>query len=190
MLGERRGWAVVAVAAAAALALGGCSANNPPEPTLAADLTAAVPSWLTSAGAADGMLTGTADRPALSTEGEQVLVKTQSGSVVATMVGPEVPGEGLPHVTESTTCTWTITLSGATAPIAIAVSDFSASDHLGHVYPLALVAGQPVPPDRLSPGQAISFEVRAVMDTGEGLMRWAPGGKNLVASWDFVVEND
>ncbi len=61
----------------------------------------------------------------------------------------------------------------ATAPIAIAVSDFSASDHLGHVYPLALVTGQPVPPDRLSPGQTVSFEVRAVMDTGEGLMRWA-----------------
>ena len=36
----------------------------------------------------------------------------------------------------------------------------------------------------------LSFELRAVEATGEGLMRWAPDGNNIVGNWDFVVEND
>ena len=36
----------------------------------------------------------------------------------------------------------------------------------------------------------VSFELRAVESVGEGLMRWAPDGRNIVARWDFVVEND
>jgi hypothetical protein len=28
------------------------------------------------------------------------------------------------------------------------------------------------------------------MPTGEGLMRCAPDGNNIVAKWDFQVEND
>jgi hypothetical protein len=36
----------------------------------------------------------------------------------------------------------------------------------------------------------VTFELRAVMPTGEGLMRWAPDAQQIVASWDFVVEND
>jgi hypothetical protein len=38
--------------------------------------------------------------------------------------------------------------------------------------------------------QDIGFELRAAEATGEGLMRWAPDGTNIVAKWDFVVEND
>lgn len=45
-------------------------------------------------------------------------------------------------------------------------------------------------PPVLRPGQKISFELRAAEETGEGLMRWAPDGRNIVAKWDFVVEND
>jgi hypothetical protein len=29
-----------------------------------------------------------------------------------------------------------------------------------------------------------------VMRVGEGMMRWAPVNNDLVATWDFVVEND
>jgi hypothetical protein len=36
----------------------------------------------------------------------------------------------------------------------------------------------------------VSFRLRVVEATGEGLMRWAPNGRNIVAKWDFVVEND
>lgn len=136
------------------------------------------------------MLTGTTARPALSAQGEAVLVRLGSASVQVNVVGPDVPGQGLPKVTEATTCTWTVTLTGATAPIPLSVSDFSSRDHLGLTYRPTLAPGQPAPPPEVLPGQTVKFELRAIMRTGEGLMTWSPGANLPVAAWDFVVEND
>jgi len=117
-------------------------------------------------------------------------VQLAGAEMLMNVIGPDVPGEGLPKVTETTTCTWTITLSGATAPIPLSVGDFSSRDHLGTTYRPTPVIGHPGPPARILPGQQVTFELRAIMRTGEGLMTFAPGGKLPVAAWDFVVEND
>jgi hypothetical protein len=58
------------------------------------------------------------------------------------------------------------------------------------VYRPYLVPGQYHPPAVLEPGRKVSFEIRAGAPVGEGLMRWAPNGRQIVAKWDFVVEND
>lgn len=173
-------------ALAVALLLAGCSSTpGPAEPTYG-DL----PTFLGSATAqVDSVLTGTTARPALSAQGEAVRVELSSGAVLVNVVGPDVPGEGLPKVTETTTCTWTVTLSAATAPIPVSPQQFSSRDHLGTIYRPTLVAGQPAPPTQVLPGHSVTFELRAIMRTGEGLMTWSPGGKP-VAAWDFVVEND
>ncbi len=136
------------------------------------------------------MLTGTAQRPALTNQGDGVEVKTQRWSVLVTVSGPQVPGEGLPYQAPSTTCTWVVTMSGATGPVPISAADFTSIDVLGNVYLPKFVPGQPRPPAVLRPGKKVSFELRAAEATGEGLMRWAPDGVNIVAKWDFVVEND
>jgi hypothetical protein len=81
-------------------------------------------------------------------------------------------------------------MSGATGPVPVSAADFTSIDDENNVYRPYFVAGQPEPPPVLRPGQKISFELRAVEATGEGLMRWAPDGRNIVAKWDFVVEND
>lgn len=138
----------------------------------------------------DTVLTGTVQRPALTSQGDGVEVKTPQWNVLVTVTGPEVPGEGLPYQAPTTTCTWIVTMSGVTGPVPVSASDFSSIDDENNVYRPALVAGQPKPPPVLRPGQKISFELRAVEATGEGLMRWAPDGRNIVAKWDFVVEND
>jgi hypothetical protein len=138
----------------------------------------------------DSILVGTIARPALTSQGDAVEVQLASADVRAMVAGPEVPGEGLPYQTPATTCTWTITLSGATSAVSIAPSQFSTLDHLGAVYHPAFVPGQPVPPAVLPPGQSTTFELRVVMPVGEGLMRWAPDGAHILASWDFEVEND
>ena len=44
----------------------------------------------------DSVLTGTAQRPALANEGDAVRVKASGFSVLVTVTGPQVPGEGLP----------------------------------------------------------------------------------------------
>ena len=95
----------------------------------------------------------------------------------------------MPYQTESTTCTWTFTLTGATAVVPVRMADFTAFDHLGNVYQLHAFAGHPIPPASLSPGQQLTFQLQAVMPTGEGLMRWAPQN-SVLASWAFEVEND
>jgi len=138
----------------------------------------------------DTVLSGTAARPALTNEGDGVEVQTPRWSVLVTVTGPQVPGEGLPYQAPATTCTWVVTMSGATGPVPVPASGFSAIDDANHVHLPRLVPGQPAPPRTLRAGQRVSFELRAVEATGEGLMRWAPDGRNIVAKWDFVVEND
>ena len=136
------------------------------------------------------MLTGTAQRPAVTSQGNGVRARTSRWSVLVTVTGPQVPGEGLPYEAPTTTCTWVVTMSEATAPVPISTADFTSLDEDGTVYRTAFVPGQPKPPAVLRPGQKASFELRAVEAVGEGLMRWAPNGHNIVAKWDFVVEND
>ena len=118
------------------------------------------------------------------------MVRTPRWSVRVTVTGPQVPGEGLPYQAPATTCTWVVTMSGATGPVPVSASDFTSIDDLGHVYRPVFVAGQQVPPKILRPGKTVRFELRAAEAVGEGLMRWAPDGRNIVAKWDFVVEND
>jgi hypothetical protein len=172
----------------AMLAVAGCSSSHHPS---SSDSYGSLPSFLpTSAIQPDSLLVGTAANPALTTEGDIVEVKTASGSVQAMVTGPEVPGEGLPYQAPATTCTWTVTLSAASAAIPLSVKQFSTLDHLGAVYHPAFVAGQPTPPAVVQPGQTTTFELRVVMPVGEGLMRWAPDGTHITAKWDFEVEND
>ncbi len=178
------------LAAVAVLVTAGCAATPTAKPAAAEPSYGSLPSYLPSgAGQPDSVLTGTVDRPAITSQGDSVNVQLATGSVLVTVTGPEVPGEGLPYQTPTTTCTWTITMTAATTAIPITVGDFTALDHLGSVYRPALVPGQPKPPATVAPGQTVTFELRAVMTVGEGLMRWAPGQK-ILASWDFEVEND
>ena len=138
----------------------------------------------------DSVLTGTAARPALTSEGDAVRVVLPHGSVLATMSGPAVPGEGLPQQNVSTTCTWTVVLSDAKGTVPVRMADFTAVDHLGGLSHPYVLAGTPAPPAVLKPGHAATFKIRTVMRTGEGVVRWAPGSPRILSSWDFTVEID
>ena len=184
--------ATLAVAATSA-GLAGCGSAHPHQAAARATPLGSYPSFLpkdTLQQGTDSVLTGTAQRPALTSQGDVVKVKTAHWSVLITVTGPQVPGEGLPFQASADTCTWTVTMSGATGAVPVKTADFTAIDQQGHVYKPAFVKGQPLPPAELKPGQKLTFELRAVEATGEGLMRWAPDGTHIVAKWDFVVEND
>jgi hypothetical protein len=200
---ERRGvtrfaWrpgVALAIAGTAVVLLAGCTAGGDATSTHkasdASDKYGSLPSFLPQQTLkADSVLTGTVAKPALTTEGDSVKVVQGSSTALATVSGPEVPGEGLPVQTEATTCTWTVTITAGNAPVPIAAADFNSIDHLGAVYHPTFVAGQTAPPAVLAPHATTTFELRAVMVTGEGLMRWAPDGHHIAAAWDFEVEND
>lgn len=138
----------------------------------------------------DQVLVGTAAKPALSVQGEPIEVKTPAWSVLVEISGPTVPGEGLPRQQPATTCTWTVTLSKATAAVPVSLADFNTIDHLGTIYQLSPVEGQAPPPAQVHPGETATFQVRAYEAVGEGIMRWAPINQKIVAEWDFEVEND
>lgn len=191
--GPRARCRAAALAICAALlaggALAGCAGNDSRSHV---DVSyGSLPTFLpTAAAQVDTVLTGTTTRPALTVEGDAVDVVTPQGTATVTVAGPEVPGSGLPYQTPSTTCTWTVTMAKADGPIPITLAGFTSLDHLGKAYHPALVPGQPKPPATIKPGQTVTFELRVVMVVGEGLMRYAPDGTHIAASWDFVVEND
>lgn len=174
------------------LSLSGCASSQHRSVATAADEKyGSLPSFLPkSAITPDSVLTGTVGNPALTSQGDQVLAKFAGGSALVSVTGPEVPGEGLPYQADSTTCTWTVTMDATSGTVPVKAADFNSIDHLGAVYRPSLVAGQPVPPTVLTKGQSVTFELRAIMTVGEGLMRWAPDGSHIVGSWDFEVEND
>ncbi len=138
----------------------------------------------------DATLIGTVARPALQTQGLPVKVALAHGSVLATVTGPETPGQGLPFQETYDTVTWIVRLGGATTDVPIRLADFDTLDHggvVGHPY---LVPHTPAPPSVLRPGRSVTFEVRETMAIGEGLMRYAPDGRHIEAKWDYEIEND
>lgn len=137
----------------------------------------------------DRTVVGTVSAPALAIVGAEVLVKTPTFTALATVTGPLVPGEGLSFQASFTTCTWTVSIWHVTGRLPLAIADFDTIDHTGTAIQPALVVGQDMP-SVLTTGQRASFQIRAVMPVGEGLMRWAPDGNNIVAKWDYQVEND
>jgi hypothetical protein len=138
----------------------------------------------------DSALDATLASPAVTSQGDSVNAHLANGTVTVTVAGPEVPGEGLPYEAPTSTCTWKVTFTDATADIALTAASFTAIDHLGAVYKPTLVAGQARLPVVVHPGATVTFELRARMITGEGFMRWAPDGTHIIASWDFEVETD
>jgi hypothetical protein len=182
---------LVVALAVVPLALGGCSAATVPSHSQADSKYGSLPDFLPKSTLdSDSTLAGSIARPALTTQGDTVRVEYGNGTVLATVGGPLVPGEGLPFQAEATTCTWTVTVRGATTSVPIRAEDFTSIDHLGAIYRPTLHGDRGALPSSIGPGETVMFELRAVMNTGEGLMRWSPGGHGVEASWDFEVEND
>jgi hypothetical protein len=138
----------------------------------------------------DRTVLGTVAHPAITVEGDSVQVRTPTFSALALVTGPIVPGEGLPKQMDYTTCTWTISLSHVVGRVPVTVADFDSIDHSQTVFKPYLLPGEPAPPKFLRTGQTLTFKIRGVMPVGEGLFRWAPDGNNIVAKWDYQVEND
>ncbi|HEU5266333.1 MAG TPA: hypothetical protein VFU35_06515, partial [Jatrophihabitans sp.] len=188
---------LAAVLAAVAVVTSACSDSPAPAASTPAasapagdDQYGPLPSFLpTSSLRPDSVLTGTARSPAVTSEGDGVRVVTGAGSVLATVIGPRVPREGIPHPPETTMCTWTVTFAHANGHIRIDLRDFAVIDEQGHLTRPYLAAGAPHPPTSITSARVVRFALTARMRVGEGVLQWAPNGR-LVASWDFVAETD
>jgi hypothetical protein len=152
-----------------------------------------LPSWLPKPKVPVGRtLAATASRPALAVEGETVAVALPGYAVLATAVGPSVPAPpSTGPVPPSAPCTFIVTFARASGTVALDPGAFSIVDAFGDVvrpHVTGLRGG--APPAFVAPGHTVSVALHDVLPTGNGTLRWTPGGPRPVVSWDFAVELD
>jgi hypothetical protein len=137
----------------------------------------------------DRVVTASAAHPQLAVQGVGVRVELPSGRALATVTGPRVP----PFVSPPppvVTATFDVSLARVSGDVPVRLADFTITDQLGRSFHPDLVQHEKPPPAEVSAPHSASFEVTAVMPTGEGRLDWSPGGGRPLVSWDFVVEND
>ena len=151
-----------------------------------------IPSWLPQAAVPVGrIVTASAAHPWLAVEGDTVSVRLARGRVLATAVGPAVPEEGAFPVPATSPCTFVVTFARASGAVPLSAAAFTIVDELGRLHhPRVTLRGGGSMPARLRPGRTLSLTVRDVLPTGNGRLRWAPGGAAPIVSWDFDVEID
>jgi hypothetical protein len=137
----------------------------------------------------DRIVTASPGRPQLAVQGVSLQVDLPEGRVLATVTGPQVPPFVAPPPPE-VTATFNISLAHASGTVPVRLTDFTITDQLGRTFEPTLVTGEAAPPPSVRPGPTVSFQVTAVMPTGDGRLHWSPTGSPPIASWDFIVEND
>jgi hypothetical protein len=148
------------------------------------------PSFLpTTSEPVDQIVTASTSRPQLAVQGAAVQVQLPSGEVLAAVTGPQVPPFVAPPP-PAVTATFEVSMARPTGNVPIRLSDFIITDQLGRSFHPALVEHETPPPGTLSAGHSTTFQVTAVMPTGEGRIYWAPTHGSPIVGWDFIVEND
>jgi hypothetical protein len=150
-----------------------------------------LPSYLrTVPNSADATVTASPGAPKLSVQGEPVSIELASGaSALATASGPVVPPFVAPPP-PTVTATFTVTVAKVEGSVPIRLQDFTLRDQeAGLIHP-QYVRGEVTPPSTAKPSGLTTFQVTAVLPTGEGILQWAPGGGKVLVAWDFTVEDD
>jgi hypothetical protein len=179
---------VAAAAVSAALLLRGGG-----QPTAASTIRyGQIPSWLPKPKVHVGRLArASSAHPWLAIEGDTVSVRLARGRVLATAVGPVVPEEGRFPVPATSPCRFTVTFTAASGSVPISAAAFTILDELSHLHrPRVTVAGGGPIPRAVAPGHTVTLSVSDILPTGNGQLRWAPGGSKPIVSWDFDVEID
>ena len=112
------------------------------------------------------------------------------GKVLATTVGLEVPETGKFPVPSTSPCSFTVTLTAAAGRVPVRRARSPSSTSSGTSTTARHGPGRRYPAAVVRPGQTVMLEVRDVLPTGGGRLRWAPEGRTPIASWGFDVEID
>jgi len=197
--GSRRSIAAAVATAAIAMAvivsaifyLHGEHSSGRHQPSSAATY-GGLPTWLPKAKIPVGrVVQASAKRPWLAIEGDTISVQLAHGKTLVTAVGPEVPEEGQFPVPATTWCTFLVTFARSSGTVPLSPADFTIVDEVGALHhPAVALQGGGRLPARAAQGKTVTITVRAVLPTGAGTLRWAPGTAKPIVSWDFDVEID
>ena len=151
-----------------------------------------LPSWLPKQTVrVDRIVTASVAHPALAIQGDAVSIDLPRGRVLATAVGPEVPEDGRFPVPATSPCTFIVTFAAASGVVPLSAAAFTLVDEFGHVHHARVTAMDGgAPPRQVVPGRTVSLRLHDVQPTGNGALRWTPGGARPIVAWDFDVEID
>ena len=176
----------IGLACATVITMGGCGAHHD-----AATGIGSLPGFLPKNASQLGhrVVDASVTAPALASNGDTVRVHVGSATTLVSVTGPAVPNEGLLDEPDKTPATWIVTLRDASATIPLRLDDFTVKTQMGEVVDPHVAPGSSMPKE-VVPGRPESFAVQAVLEPGEGLIRWSPGGGHAPVEWDFTVEDD
>jgi hypothetical protein len=171
-----------------AISLGACSSSSTKqsEPPLG---FRPLPSFLPSADPVGEVVTASPGHPQLAVQGVAVNVNLPGGKVLAQVTGPHVPPFVAPPPPQ-VTATFDVSLTHVSGTVPIRLADFSITDQDGRNFHPTFVHGVTPPPSSVTTGKDLTFQVTAVMPSGEGRLYWSPAKTQPIVSWDFIVEND
>lgn len=152
-----------------------------------------VPAWLGRAEVPVGRLvTATPAHPWLAIQGDTVRVKLPGAQVLATASGPAVPHRHHVQVPKTSPCRFIVTLTNASAPVAVIPRQFAAIDEQGRLHTLTVTNQNGGKPARqITPGETIDLKLYAVLPTGQGRITWSPlADRKPLVQWDFDLETD
>ena len=147
------------------------------------------PTFLPTSEPVDRLVTASPTHPQLAVQGVAVQVQLPAGHVLATVTGPHVPPFVAPPP-PTVAATFDVSMSEPEGDIPIKVADFTITDQLGRSLHPSLVEHQKAPPGALTAGGTTTFQVTAVLPSGEGRIYWSPNPGSPIVGWDFIVEND
>ena len=184
----------VVIVAAATFGLTACSQHEnegaQPNSSSAAEQLSSrtMPSFLPSH-TPQGVPTGSAKEPAMSYQGMPLVAQLDPGvSAKVVVLGPEPPSGDTKAGEESADLTWQITFSEVTKDIPLSPAQFNIQDGTGAFHTMS-PKGDPLP-RTIKAGRTTSVKMHAVVPSGDGMVRWAPDGKHVVALWDYIAELD
>jgi len=187
----------IAGLAAAALLAGltivlAVTGGGPARPHASPGRYGGLPGWLPKSTIPVGrIVVASAAHPSLAVEGDTVSVHLAHGQALVTAVGPAVPEEGQFPLPVTTACTFTVSFARASGLVPLSSAAFTILDEFSHLHHLQVTAQREGSlPAAVASGRTVTVTMKAVLPTGNGQLRWAPGGGKPIVSWDFDVEID
>jgi hypothetical protein len=141
----------------------------------------------------------TLKKPILSEEqGYTVHAEMSGANADVTALGPEFPTyvsnyaqEGRWPANKPVPSTFFITFARVHGTIPIRSRDFTVVTDTGQKVPVQLRAdGHTALPNAVHSGQTVTFKAVTKTVEGQGAIRWAPNGNNILAAWIYQVELD
>jgi hypothetical protein len=171
------------------------SIHAPPPPNIKPGIPSFIPK---STLRTNRILIATPQRPALSIQGDGIMLDLTRGRSLVTVRGPYIPSKVAGSNAPQTPASFQVVIKGTRGLVPLLPGNFSIIDAIGAVhFPVVSVVGGGEVPKAVPAGRRLTLEMRTVLPVGAGAVQYNPTGvrafehkSRALAAWDFNVETD